>query len=64
VALVSLLVLQFLVVRWYFRFFVWARFLRQMSRTQLHLEPTHPDGTAGLHFLARTRRTSTLHWVQ
>ncbi|MGB8437005.1 MAG: hypothetical protein WCE38_22395 [Burkholderiales bacterium] len=56
VALVSLPVLQFLVVRWYFRFVIWARFLWQVSRIELNLEPTHPDGTAGLHFLARAGR--------
>ena len=56
VALVSMPVFQFLVVRWYFRFFIWARFLWQVSRISLNLEPTHPDGTAGLHFLVRTGR--------
>jgi hypothetical protein len=53
---VSMPVLQFLVLRWYFRFFVWGRFLWQVSRTRLNLEPTHPDGTAGLLFLARSGR--------
>ena len=55
-ALVSLPVVQFLVVRWYFRFLVWARFLWQVSRIDLNLEPTHPDCTAGLHFVALTER--------
>jgi hypothetical protein len=49
-------VLQFLMFRWGFRLFIWARFLWQVSRIDLNLEPTHPDGTAGLHFLARTGR--------
>ena len=53
---VSMPVLQFLTLRWYFRFFVWGRFLWQVSRMQLNLEPTHPDGTAGLLFLARSGR--------
>ena len=53
---VSMPVLQFLTLRWYFRFFVWGRFLWQVSRTRLNLEPTHPDGTAGLLFLARCGR--------
>jgi hypothetical protein len=53
-ALVSMPVFQFLALRWGFRFFIWARFLWQVSRTKLNLEATHPDGTAGLHFLART----------
>ena len=53
---VSMPVLQFLTLRWYFRFFVWGRFLWQVSRMRLNLEPTHPDGTAGLLFLARCGR--------
>lgn len=55
-ALVSIPVIQFLTVRWYFRFVIWARFLWQVSRIKLNLEPTHPDATAGLHFLARSGR--------
>ena len=49
-------VIQFLTVRWYFRFVVWARFLWHVSRIPLNLEPTHPDATAGLHFLSRSGR--------
>ena len=55
-ALVSMPVIQFLMLRWYFRFFIWARFLWHVSRIPLNLEPTHPDGTAGLHFLSRSGR--------
>jgi hypothetical protein len=55
-ALVSMPLVQFLIVRWFFRFFVWARFLWQVSRIDLNLEPTHPDCTAGLHFIALTER--------
>jgi hypothetical protein len=54
--LVSMPLLQFLVVRWFFRLFIWARFLWQISRIELALEPTHPDGTAGLLFLVLTVR--------
>jgi hypothetical protein len=42
---------QFILVRWYFRVFIWARFLWQTSRLQLNLIPTHPDRSAGLGFL-------------
>jgi hypothetical protein len=49
-------VFQFLMLRWYFRLFIWARFLWQVSRIDLNLEPTHPDGTAGLRFLSLTAR--------
>jgi hypothetical protein len=53
---VSMPLIQFLMLRWYYRFFIWARFLWQVSRIRLRLEPTHPDGTAGLLFLARSGR--------
>ena len=42
---------QFLLCRWYFRIFVWARFLWQVSRIKLNLVPTHPDRLGGLGFL-------------
>ncbi len=51
-ALVAMPVFQFLCLRWYFRMLIWARFMWQVSRIDLNLEPLHPDGTAGLHFLA------------
>jgi hypothetical protein len=50
-AYVSIPVFQFLLLRWYFRIFIWARFLWQVSRMNLHLVPTHPDRAAGLGFL-------------
>jgi hypothetical protein len=51
---VSLPIFQFLVARWYFRLFIWARFLWQVSRIRLSLVPTHPDRVGGLGFLANT----------
>jgi len=51
---VSLPIFQFLLVRWYFRLFVWLRFLWQVSRIELRLVPTHPDRVGGLGFLANT----------
>lgn len=51
---VSLPIFQFLLCRWYFRIFIWARFLWQVSRIQLALVPTHPDRLGGLGFLANT----------
>ncbi len=49
---VSLPLFQFLLVRWYFRLVIWARFLWQVSRLELTLLPTHPDRCGGLGFLA------------
>ncbi|MFA6102032.1 MAG: hypothetical protein WC721_07600 [Victivallaceae bacterium] len=53
-AYVSLPVFQFLLIRWYFRLVIWMRFLRQVSRIELRLIPTHPDRVGGLGFLANT----------
>jgi hypothetical protein len=49
---VSVPMFQFLLCRWYFRLFVWTRFLWQVSRIELSLVPTHPDRVGGLGFLA------------
>jgi hypothetical protein len=57
---VSLPLFQFLLVRWYFRIFIWARFLWQVSRIELSLIPTHPDRLGGLGFLAATVHAFTL----
>jgi hypothetical protein len=62
-ALVAMPVVQFLTVRWFFRFFVWGRFLWQVSRIRMNLEPAHPDCTAGLHFIALTERACRMVMV-
>ncbi len=49
---VSLPVFQFLLLRWYYRLFIWARLLWQVSRLELSLVPTHPDRVGGLGFIA------------
>ena len=49
---VSLPIFQFLLIRWYFRIFIWARFLWHVSRIELRLVPTHPDRAGGLGFLS------------
>jgi hypothetical protein len=51
---VSLPLFQFLMLRWYYRIFIWARFLWQVSRIDLNLVPTHPDRVGGLGFLSNT----------
>jgi len=48
---VSLPIFQFLLCRWYFRVFIWARFLFQVRSLTLSLVPTHPDRVGGLGFL-------------
>jgi hypothetical protein len=51
---VSLPIFQFLLCRWYFRVFIWARLLWNVSRIELQLMPTHPDRVGGLGFLSNT----------
>ena len=51
---ISVPLLQFILLRWYVRFFIWFRFLWQVSKIDLHLIPTHPDRAAGLAFLGKS----------
>jgi len=44
-------VFQFILLRWYFRFFLWFFLLFRVSRLNLHLIPIHTDKTGGLGFL-------------
>ena len=51
--LVALPVFQFILLRWYFRIFIWTRFLWQLSRLPLAYAPMHPDRMGGIGFLSR-----------
>ncbi len=51
---VSTPLFQFLLLRWYFRMFLWWRVLWQISRLPLRLFPTHPDRAGGLGFLGES----------
>jgi hypothetical protein len=51
---VSIPILQFILLRWYVRLFIWFRFLWQVSRINLNLIPTHPDRCAGLAFVGKS----------
>jgi hypothetical protein len=47
----SLPICQFLLCRWYFRLFIWMRFLWRVAWLDLDLDATHPDKAGGLGFL-------------
>jgi hypothetical protein len=49
--LVSSPIYFFLILRWLWRFGVWAVLLRDISKLDLHLVPTHPDRCCGIGFL-------------
>ena len=53
-AFVALPIVQFILLRWYLRLFIWFRFLWQVSRIDLNLLPTHPDRCAGLSFVGKS----------
>jgi len=50
-ALVSIPIFQLLIYKWVWRLIVWSVFLASVSRLDLRLPATHPDGAAGLGFL-------------
>ncbi len=49
--IVCLTVVRFLLLRWLWRLGLWSHFLWRLSRLDLYLVPTHPDGQAGLGYL-------------
>ena len=51
---VSIPIVQFILLRWYLRLFIWFRFLWEVSRIDLNLIPTHPDRCGGLAFLGKS----------
>lgn len=51
---ISIPILQFILLRWYVRLFIWFRFLWHVSRINLNLIPTHPDHCAGLAFVGKS----------
>lgn len=51
-AAIALPVVQFLFLRWLWRWALWAYVLVRLSRLRLALNALHPDGAAGIGFLA------------
>jgi len=49
--IVCMTVFRFLLLRWLWRLASWCYFLWRLSRLDLRLVPTHPDGAAGLGYL-------------
>lgn len=51
--LLSVPVYQFFIFRWVVRLLIWMVFLFRVSRLDLQIVPTHPDGAAGLGFVGQ-----------
>jgi hypothetical protein len=49
---VSIPIFRFIILRWYFRLFIWYLFLIRVSRLRLQLNALHPDRAGGLGFLS------------
>ncbi len=62
-AFVSIPIAQFIWLRWYYRLFLWARFLWKTSSIELRLPPLHPDRAGGLGFLASVGYAFTMFAV-
>jgi hypothetical protein len=43
--------IRFLILRWFWQLCLWWHFLWRLSKMELKLVPTHPDGVAGLGYL-------------
>jgi len=59
-ALVSVPLLNVLFFGWLWRLFLWGRLLLHLSRLDLQLIPSHPDGAAGLKFVGYSLRAFSL----
>ncbi len=55
-ALFCVPLLQFLILRWLWRLFLWAQLLSRINSLNLQLIPTHPDEAAGLAFVGEAQR--------
>jgi hypothetical protein len=62
-ALISSPILQILLFRWLWRFYLWTEFLFRVSRIKLRLQPTHPDMAGGLGILKNGESSFTLIFV-
>jgi hypothetical protein len=47
---------QFLLLRWFWRLFLWFQFLGRICNLDLQLFPTHPDQAGGVGFVGETQR--------
>lgn len=50
---VSIPIIQFILVRWYLRLFIWFQLLWRISRLNLRLDAANPDRAGGLNFIGK-----------
>ena len=47
---------HFMLLRWFWRIFLWFRFLSKVCKLDIQLFPTHPDESGGLGFVGEAQR--------
>ena len=48
---ISIPLFQFLILRWFWRYFIWSLMLLRLSFTRMSLQATHPDKAGGLSII-------------
>lgn len=56
-------VFQFLLLRWLWRYLVWIALVFRISKMNLVLKPTHPDGSGGISIIFLAQRNFILLFV-
>lgn len=60
---VSIPLFQFLILRWFWRYFIWSLMLFRLSCTRLSLQATHPDKACGLSIIMLAQKYFSLIFV-
>jgi len=60
---VSIPIFQFLLLRWLWRYIVWLILLFRISKINLILKPTHPDGSGGIGIIILAQRNFLMFFV-
>ena len=60
---ISIPIFQFLLLRWLWRYIVWLILLFRISKINLILKPTHPDGSGGIGIIILAQRNFLMFFV-
>ena len=56
-------VFQFLLLRWLLRYLIWIALIFRISKMDLNLKPTHPDGSGGISMIFLAQRNFILFFI-
>jgi len=60
---ISIPIFQFLLLRWLWRYIVWVILLYRISKVNLILKPTHPDGSGGIGIILLAQRNFLMFFM-